>query len=37
MPSRPVALLEGILLRSASTISSVITGIQNLSCDEGDI
>ena len=35
MPSRPVALFEGILLRSASTISLVIGGMQNLSCDEG--
>ena len=35
MPSRPVAFFEGILLRSASTISLVISGIQNLSCDEG--
>ena len=37
MPSRPVALFEGILLRSASTISLVISGIQNVSCDEGGI
>ena len=31
MPSRPVALFEGILLRSASTISLVIGGMQNFS------
>lgn len=37
MPSRPVALFEGIFLRSASTISLVIGRIQNLSCDEGGI
>jgi len=37
MPSRPVALFEGILLRSASTISLVIGGMQNSCCDEGGI
>ena len=37
MPSRPVALFEGILLRSASTISLVIGGMQNLSCDQDGI
>ena len=37
MPFRPVALFEGILLRSASIISLVIGGMQNLSCDEGGI
>ena len=37
MSSRPVALFEGILLRSASTISLVTGGMQNLSCDEGGI
>ena len=37
MPSRLVASFEWILLRSASTISLVIGGMQNLSCDEGSI
>ena len=37
MPSRSVALFEGILLRSAFTISLVISGIQNLSCDMGGV
>ena len=37
MPSRSVALFERILLRSALSVSLVISGIQNLSCDEGAI